>query len=130
VVRADSGDDRGSGTVLVLTVVALAAALSAVGAAVGQAVVARHRAESAADLAALAAVTGAPGGSAPSCDLAAAFAVRNGARLFGCVVRADGSVAVEVLVDVQGPLRPVPVARGRARAGRPPVPADPMAPGD
>jgi len=120
-VRALGGvgaGDRGSGTVLVLAAVALAAALSVAGAAVGQAVVARHRAAAAADLAALAAVAGAPAGGDPSCERAVSSATRNGGRLISCAVEADGSVSVEVAVDVQGPLRPLPIARGRARAGR------------
>jgi secretion/DNA translocation related TadE-like protein len=101
--------------VLVLAAVVLAVGLASGGAAVGQAVLARHRAVAAADLAALAAV-GVTGGVRP-CEAAAASAGRNGGRLVRCSVLADGSVEVEVLVDVQGPLRPLPFATGRARAG-------------
>jgi secretion/DNA translocation related TadE-like protein len=78
----------------------------------GAATVARHRAQSAADLAALAAVGGP---TADACAEAVRVAARNDARMEHCAVVSDG---VRVLVSVPvtglpGSLR----ARGRAHAG-------------
>ncbi|MGY1806105.1 Rv3654c family TadE-like protein [Blastococcus sp. SYSU D00669] len=109
--------ERGSATVWVL---ALAGVLAAVGAAavlVGAAVTARHRAGSAADLAALAAAGAAVRGDPGACAEAGALAARNGAELTACAVGADAVVTVTVAVPVRlGPLG-LFAAEGRARAG-------------
>lgn len=121
-----SGDrgsgDRGSGTVLALTVVMLAGLLLVMVSAVGQAVLARHRAQAAADLAALAAASAQPtGGTAPgsadACSEAARVASANGARLAGCRAGADVVVRVRVGPSGSGPLPALAPAEGSARAG-------------
>jgi len=107
--------DAGSATVWVLAtglVVVLAAAALA---AVGSATVARHRAQAAADLTALAAAQRAVEGETAACTRAAEVSALNGARLVAC--RLDGLDMI-VTVDV------VPAggaawgaARASARAG-------------
>jgi secretion/DNA translocation related TadE-like protein len=111
-----SPNDRGSGSVLVLALGTLVVLSTVVGVVRGGAVVARHRADAAADLAALAAAAEVIDGAAAACGVAEEIAAENGARMSGCVV--TGSV-VEVLVE-----RPLPLgrfggwrARARARAG-------------
>ena len=126
-VRSVSGPPRsrapddGAGTVLALGVVAVLGALVLACAALGSAVVARHRANAAADLAALAAadrtlgrIPGAP------CPAAAAVAAADGAAVSSCTVAPDGSVTVAVSVGLPSPLDRLGVARAQARAGRPP----------
>ena len=112
-----SDRERGSATVWVL---ALAGVLAVVGAAavlVAAAVTARHRAGSAADLAALAAAGRAVLGDPDACAVAARVAGGNGARLATCRVGDDAVVAVTVVVPVRlGPLG-LYEATGRARAG-------------
>jgi secretion/DNA translocation related TadE-like protein len=89
---------------------------------VGAAVVARHRAGTAADMAALAAAGRAAVGDPAPCATAAVIARADGAALDGCEVEAGGVVAVRVRVTVRlGPFGAVP-ALGRARAG--PAPPD------
>jgi secretion/DNA translocation related TadE-like protein len=95
----------------VLAVVGAAAVL------VAAAVTARHRAGSAADLAALAAAGRAVTGEPDACAVAAEIADRNAARLATCTVEEGGVVAVTVAVPVRlGPLG-LYDATGRARAG-------------
>ena len=112
-----SDRERGSATVWVL---ALAGVLAVVGAAavlVAAAVTARHRAGSAADLAALAAAGRAVIGDPDACAAAADVARGNGARLDTCTVEEGAVVAVTVAVPVRlGPLGRYD-ATGRARAG-------------
>ena len=110
--------DRGSGTVLVLCVASLVATAAAVLVALGSVAVARHRAASAADLAALAAADRALQGTAAACVSAGAVTAAVSARLLSC--RLDGADAV-VVVEVRpaGPLRAWGAARGVARAGPP-----------
>lgn len=101
--------DRGSGTVLVLSLVGVVSLLMTVTFGLGAVISARHRAASAADLAALAAID-----SAEGCPGADRIATANDARLAHCEFRADGSVVVTVMVEVPGLARDV---RGSARAG-------------
>jgi secretion/DNA translocation related TadE-like protein len=88
-------------------------------------VVARHRAGSVADLAALAAARAVLLGAADPCLAAGRVTIAGGGRLESCRLLADGSTGVVVAVDgpaVGGPLgwlRTGP-ARARARAGVPP----------
>lgn len=83
---------------------------------VGSAVVARHRAQAAADMAALAAAGLIPAGLPGACDKAAVLTRAMGADLSGCA--ADG-LNVTVTVDAQLPLRlgVSGPARAVARAG-------------
>ncbi len=91
-------------------------ALTAGGAAVGTAVVARHRAQAAADLSALAGAQRALYGTAPACAEVNAVARRMGAAVTSCVVE-DLDVVVSVDVPlVLGRLGMGP-ARAAARAG-------------
>ena len=78
---------------------------------VGAAVVARHRAQSAADLAALAAATALRDGFA-ACDAGEELAARNGAVLAACREVGNGDVHIEVEVPVLSAS-----ATARARAG-------------
>jgi secretion/DNA translocation related TadE-like protein len=85
------------------------------------AVVAQQRAESAADLAALAAARSLVTGGAP-CPAGTRVATAAGARLVGC---ATSGAEVTVVVELSVPARSVlgldvPPARARARAGVPP----------
>jgi secretion/DNA translocation related TadE-like protein len=82
----------------------------------GGAVTGRHRAETAADLAALAAAGYVPDGQATACARAAAVAARNGGSLHGCRVVGD-DVEVEVSRPVGLGALGVRTAIARARAG-------------
>lgn len=108
--------DAGSGTVwtLAAAMVVLVVAVAVVG--VGGAVVARHRAGSAADLAALAAAGRAAPGASGACELAARVVAADGGRLRACTV--SGAV-VEVTVAVEATVlgHRLGTAVGRARAG-------------
>jgi secretion/DNA translocation related TadE-like protein len=99
-----------------MLVVAMAVALR------GSAVLARHRAETAADLAALAAA-GQIGVGADVCDAAARVAAANGALLQRCVPQLDpggreGTVSVEVAITVHLPVAGVRLVSASARAAR------------
>lgn len=112
----DAAGERGSATLLVVGVVALAVVLGLACAVVARAYGVRSVAQTAADLAALAAaqsvavpagVVIAPGvslagtaGAAPTspCDLAAESARRNGGVLSGCLLLPRGVVEVRVAV--------------------------------
>ncbi|WP_432491697.1 Rv3654c family TadE-like protein [Kineococcus gypseus] len=118
-----AGGDDGSGAVLLLGVVAVALALLLAVAGLGAAVLARHRAQAAADLAALAGadvVVGrvpAPAGGA--CARAQGVLRAHGAT-GSCALAADGTVRVSAEVVVGGPLAALLAgtpARAPARAG-------------
>jgi secretion/DNA translocation related TadE-like protein len=112
--RRVSGD-RGSGAIWLLTmslVVVLAGAAASVR---GLAALARHHAESAADLAALGGATQVVQGAADACAVARSVAASNAARLTGC--RLSGAVVtVTVTCPVGGGLGRWQ-ARAEARAG-------------
>jgi secretion/DNA translocation related TadE-like protein len=113
-----SRTDEGSATLWTLGLSLLLLATVYVVLLVCVAVGARHRAESAADLSALAGAAAAQLGG-DGCAAAEVVAVANEARVSGCVVGADRSITVDVQVDlppalsrwVSGP------ARATARAG-------------
>ena len=108
--------DRGSATVwAAITVAALVAVLSAVLGLVG-AVGGRHRAEAAADLAALAAAGQAMRGEAVACRRAGDVAAGSGGRVVLCRVRGVEAV-VEVEVALRATVFGAMTARARARAG-------------
>ena len=94
--------ERGSGTVVVLGVCGVLVVLLGAVSVLGGVVAGVHRARSAADLAALAAVAPMLTGAAPDCEASAGLAALNGARESSCVVLGDGSVLVVVQVSVQG----------------------------
>jgi secretion/DNA translocation related TadE-like protein len=110
-------DERGSATVWVL---ALAGVLALVGAAmvlVGAAVVARHRATTAADLAALAGAGRAVVGEADACAAADRIGSANHAVLESCTILVGAVVEVHVHVTAVLGLVGRVSAEARARAG-------------
>lgn len=108
--------DRGSATVWAAGAVFALVALAALGIHLGAAAVARHRAEAAADLSALAAAVQASSGADSACQRAAQVATRNGATLRSCALQ-DWDALVEVTVRPPGPIAALGQATGRARAG-------------
>ncbi|MGW1172813.1 Rv3654c family TadE-like protein [Kitasatospora sp. NPDC002543] len=114
------GPDAGSATVWLLALAMLGTAVFGGTLAVGSAVAARHRAESAADLAALAAAGRLLLDGDGGCARAAAIAAAQGAGLVACAVDRSAD-AVEVVAEAE--VRGLPVrfrvgpARARARAG-------------
>jgi len=104
--------DRGAASVLLLAVGLVLVMAGLGGAAIGTARVARHQAQNAADLAALAGATDAIFGEAVACARAARFATSNGARLTSCTV--DG---LEIVVRVEVTVRPLPGVLRYAEAG-------------
>jgi secretion/DNA translocation related TadE-like protein len=114
--------DRGSASVWVLACSALVLLIGVATSLRTAAVLARHRAESAADFAALAAA-GRIGLGGDSCTAAAALAAANGATLVRC--RADlgsdgrtGTVDVAVSLPVRLPVLGNELVIATARAGR------------
>jgi secretion/DNA translocation related TadE-like protein len=95
--RVRNPRDDGSGTVWVLGLAGMILAAGIVALGWAGAVGARHRAEGAADLAALAGAGRALEGTSAACGEAGRVAARNGARLRDCGV--DGLV-VDVVVEV------------------------------
>lgn len=129
------GPDAGSATVWLLALAMSGTAVFAGTIAVGSVVAARHRAESAADLAALAAADRLLLDRDGGCDRAAGIAAAQGAGLVSCAVdRSADAVEVVAEVAVRGlPARlSVGPARARARAGpvRAPVTGPEGAPGN
>ena len=117
--RRCSGD-RGSGALWVLAVSLIVVLAGAVGAIRGLAAIARHRAVSAADLAALAGAVQAVDGQGDACAAARSIAAGNAARLAGCTL--DGAVVtVTVSCSLSGGLAHW-AAHASARAG--PAPWD------
>src|SRR3954453_11579480 len=108
--------DRGSATVWLAGLTALIGLVTVAALVHGSAVIARHRAATAADLAAVAAAVRVPDGIQAACDAARTIAARNGGSLIGCVVSGD-DVEVEVTrALVLGNLGSW-AASARARAG-------------
>ena len=108
--------DRGSATVWAVAGVAVIMTVFLVGLHLGSAVIARHRAEAAADLAALAAAGIAVEGVEAACDRAGELAAAMGGTVTSC-----GPVGWDALVEVRVPtevaLPGIDGAAGRARAG-------------
>jgi secretion/DNA translocation related TadE-like protein len=114
--------DRGAASIWVIVCCALVAAVAYVGVLRGSAVLARHRVETAADLAALAAA-GRIGVAGDPCKAAAEIAAANGARIVSCTpfLAADarsGSVRVQVVLAVRFAVVGVRSVVASARAGR------------
>jgi secretion/DNA translocation related TadE-like protein len=110
--------DSGSATILMLGIAAVVLAAGCATAMLAAAISARHSAQAAADLAALAAAThiGIDDGG---CAAAERIASRNGAQLDGCVIQiaADGrSGIVEVTVSRPAGTGPLAGLRATARA--------------
>ena len=108
-------DDRGFATVVAAGVIGIVGLLLGALLVLGAAVATRHRAENAADLAALAGAADAAGGREPACVRARDVAERNGATLSGCTW-----IGWDLQVDVARTCGCLPVAdvtTVRARAG-------------
>jgi len=109
-------DDEGAATALVLALCGVLLALSMVVVSISVLVVTRHRAEAAADLAALSAARHAHEGEVAACAVARAASRRHGARLDACRL-----VELDVLVHVSqappGRLASFGRLRASARAG-------------
>jgi secretion/DNA translocation related TadE-like protein len=112
--------ERGSATVWVLILSAVLVTIATAAVLLGMGVVARHRAATAADLAALAGASRAVVGDPDPCAMAAEIAAANGAGLTGCELEPGSIVAVEVRVALPLGRLGTHDARARARAG--PVP--------
>ena len=110
-----AGHERGSATVLALTMAALVAVLAVLGGAGGSVLLTHRRAAAAADLAALAGAGALQGGEA-ACPAAVALAVANGTRVLRCVVDED-EVVVRVGREVRLPWRSSHSVTADARAG-------------
>jgi secretion/DNA translocation related TadE-like protein len=111
--------DRGSATVWAAVGVSVIMTVFVVGLHLGAAVIARHRAEAAADLAALAAAGVAVEGPEAACRRAGEVAGAMGGTLTSCRLSGwDALVEVRVPVALAAP--GIDTAAGRARAG--PVP--------
>ena len=107
-------DETGAATVLAAGLVAALTMVAMTGTWVAAAVIARHRAQSVADLAALAAAARLPAGEAAACGQAVALAGLMDATVRQCLVtRLDVTVAVSI--TAAGPARRQ--AQARARAG-------------
>lgn len=112
--RNPASDQAGSASVLAAFLIAGLLVLALAGVGLGGAVVARHRAQSAADLAALSAALRLPAGAAAACGEAEAVAAAMKATLHACrVERLD--VAVTVTASTGGVIGRR--AQASARAG-------------
>lgn len=114
--------ERGSATIWVLACCALLVAVSAVVVVRSLAVLARHRAESGADLAAVAAA-GRIGLDDRACAVATRIAAQNGGRLRSCTLQLDatgrtGTVTVAVAVRLRLPIVGSQSVTATARAAR------------
>ena len=108
--------EAGVATIWAAAVVAVLVGLLVVGVAVAGAVAARHRAEAAVDLAALAAASYAVHGTETACERARHIARRMGAEITTC--RFDGwNALVTTRVRIDVPVVGSSWVEGRARAG-------------
>lgn len=114
--RRPGRGERGSASVWVLAVGVAVVVFGAFGASIGAAVVARHQAQAAADLGALAAAAHAVEGAHVACARAARVVSANDARMITCTVTGlEAVVSAEMrAAGLAASLRP---ARASARAG-------------
>lgn len=106
--------DRGAATVLAAVLIAALVAITLGGVQIGSAVVARHRAQAAADLAALAAAIFLPGGPAAACREAEGVSRAVGAALSACIVE---DLDIVITIDVATGGLTGGHAQAKARAG-------------
>lgn len=106
----------GSATVAMLAGIGVVVAATGAALALGVGVEFRHRAQGAADAAALAAASDALAGEASACERARQLAAANGAHLRSCTV-ADSIADLTVAIDLPGALRSLGPVTARARAG-------------
>lgn len=109
-------DDQGVATVWAAGAIAVLVSAAVFGLYLGEAIVARHHAESAADLAALAGAAQAVAGEQYACTRARRVTDRMRVQLASCRLR-DWDVLVEVSAQPPGWLGSLGAATGRARAG-------------
>jgi secretion/DNA translocation related TadE-like protein len=114
--RRPTAADRGSATVLVLALAGVLAVLAGLAATVGAVAVARHRAASAADLAALAAADRVLAGAVIACAAAGRVASDAAGVLESCRLTGE-DVEVVVAVRPGGPVGSWGMARSHSRAG-------------
>ncbi|WP_051266294.1 Rv3654c family TadE-like protein [Nakamurella lactea] len=114
-LRGRKAADGGYATVLTAIGGAALLALLIIALQIGGAVIARHRAEGAADLAALAGATAVQSGTGSACQRAGAIAAANGGSVLSCEL--SGSDVLVVVVVRNQLLPAVGSAQGRARAG-------------
>jgi secretion/DNA translocation related TadE-like protein len=111
----EMGKERGSATIWMIGLMTLIFAVAAAVTFTGMARVARHRAQSAADLSALAAARLAFADPDRGCAEASSLAVGNGAKVTRCFIDGDGiadvQVAVRLSLPVAGGLTVATVAR-------------------
>jgi len=108
--------DRGGATVWVLAVGLVTVLLAVASVAIGSAIAARHRAQNAADLGALAGAARATEGVESACERAAQIVAVNQATLTGCEL--DGlDLIVTARAAPVGPARRFGTAHASARAG-------------
>ena len=113
--RTGLGDDRGLATVVAAGAIGAVGVLLGALLVLGSAVATRHRAENAADLAALAGAADSVRGREPACARAREVAGRNGATLVGCTWLgwdSAGGRGPDLRMSARGD-----VATVRARAG-------------
>lgn len=115
-MTADTGSDRGAATVWAVGAIAGLMGLTVFGLHLGGALVARHQAESAADLAALAGAGGVVIGVQDPCAQARRVTERMRVQLASCRTR-GWDVLVEVTARPGGLWGELGTATGRARAG-------------
>lgn len=108
--------DRGVATVWAAGVIAVLVSMAVFGLRLGEAMVARHHAESAADLAALAGAAVAVAGEQDACAQARRVTDRMRVRLESCHTQ-GWDVRVDVEAQPAGWLGGLGAATGRARAG-------------
>ncbi|MFJ2028331.1 Rv3654c family TadE-like protein [Streptosporangium sp. NPDC087985] len=111
------GRDQGAATVWAVGLMALIFMVAVVVMSAGTARVARHRAQSAADLSALAAARWALAAPERACAEAASLAEGNGARITRCSVHGDGIADVQVAVWLSLPVMGARRITADARAG-------------
>ena len=110
--------DAGAGAVLVVAVLAVAVVLAASAAVLAQVTAARHRADVAADLGALAAADVLVGRAAGDpCERAARVVAANGAQLRRCRTHPERSASTQAAIRPGGVAAAFGEAVGRARAG-------------
>ncbi len=117
-----SEHQRGSGTVIVLGIIAVLLIVLGVVAGLISVSSANHRATTAADLSALAAADAARGlRNGDPCDVAEQVATANRAQLVGCASPAEDSEVMDVRVHVAvaGPFAFMGPAESASRAGPP-----------
>lgn len=106
-------DDTGAATVLAAVLIAVLTTIVVAGIWLASAVIARHRAQAAADLAALVGAARMPAGEARACSEAEALARLMGAAMRQCAVsRLDVTVVVSVAAG--GPMGTEATASARA----------------